>query len=68
MDYAQRLYDWITGASALSCAAALSQVPALVAAEADGADADTMPEFTELLNHIDYCESCRDEYLRQSEA
>ena len=52
----------------MDCSTARALIPRLVDAEAAGLNADDMPEFAALLRHLDTCESCTEEYNRQSEA
>lgn len=71
--FAKKLLDTLEGMNALAgrssdCARARTQIPALIKAEAAGADADDIPEFAELLAHLGTCEACAEEYRRQSTA
>lgn len=64
---AERLLGAIDAADApdpIDCEQAQARLPELVEAEAAGADVDEIPEYAELLRHLDTCAECMALYTR----
>jgi len=64
---AKHLLKVLEQQSSLTCEEARAQLPALVEAELSGVDADTIPEFSALLRHLDTCQDCVALYSALSE-
>ncbi len=61
-DAATRLSTALNSVSDLACSQAEELLPALIEAEAAGADVDHDPVFAALVQHLDHCPDCLDLY------
>lgn len=65
---ATRIADALRAPDTLSCDAARTLLPALVAAEQAGVDVDADPAYAALLRHFDYCAACLELYAQLAAA
>ena len=67
MQEAQQLLQALERSSGLSHDQAQELLPAFVEAERAGEDVDSLPEYAELLRHLDTCGTCMEFYLSLAE-